>query len=586
MREIFKGIKKYIPRLIAAYILEVLSTLCAVALPTLMTGVVDNGINAGDMQYVYKACAIMAAVTVLDVALIVFSYKLGNEAIIAFNHDLRVRIFGKVLKMPAKEVKKYGVGGLLTRSLDDADRICDVAGTVLSVMASIPITLIAGTVLAFRKSPLLAGILLAFTPIVVLVVFLCGRNTHKHWHIADEEIDRQNTLIRARLSGIRVVRAFNQEPTEQAKIERATRRMSKSIVRGNMRSELVAPISMFVLNVATVLIVAVGAQQMTKPNTLLTAGGVLAVIEYVGMITTGILNVSYFLSEIPRFRTNCRRVKELLTAKDENEGFVRGEELKADGSIRFENVGFSYTGDGLALSGVTAEIGAGETAAFIGGTGSGKSTLVRLLCGLDTPTEGKIFFGDKDISAYPPVEIRKNISCVRQRDAVFSGTLKNSVDGAGAHTEDEVRSVLADGQMQGFLEEKEEGLEYALGERGSNLSGGQKQRVCISRALLKDAPIYIFDDSFSALDFLTESRLRGALKKRLAGKTQLIVTQRVSTARTCDKILVFDGGKLAAVGKHEELVKNCALYREIHLSQSGEGLTEAEETEAEYEREE
>ena len=583
MREIFKGVKKYVPRLVVTYVLYVLSTLCAVALPTLMTGVVDNGINAGNMQYVYKACAAMAAVTVLDVGLIVFSYKLGNDAIIGFNHDLRVRIFGKVLRMSAKEVKKYGVGGLLTRSLDDADRICDVVGTVLSMMASIPITLIAGTVLAFRKSPLLAGILLAFTPIVALVVFLCGRNTHKHWRIADEEIDKQNTLISARLSGIRVVRAFNQEETEQGKIERATRRMSKSIVRGNMRAELIAPISMFVLNVATVLIIVVGAQQITKPNTLLTAGGVLAVIEYVGMITTGILDVSYFLSEIPRFRTKCGRVKELLTAKDENEGFASGKSLQADGSIRFENVGFSYTGDGLVLSGVTAQIKAGETVAFIGGTGAGKSTLVRLLCGLDTPTEGKIFFGDEDISLYPPVEIRKNISCVRQRDVVFSGRLRSSVDAAGTHIDDEVLSALADGQLQSFLEEKEEGLKYALGERGRNLSGGQKQRVCISRSLLKDAPIYIFDDSFSALDFLTESRLRAALKKRLAGKTQLIVTQRVSTARSCDKILVFDGGKLVAVGTHEHLVESCALYREIHLSQSGVGIKEAE---VEHEREE
>lgn len=585
MREIFKGIKKYAPKLAATYILYVLSTLCTVALPTLMTGVVDNGINAGDMQYVYKACALMAAVTVLDVGLIIFSFKLGNEAILRFNHDLRVRVFDKVLKMPPKKVKKYGVGGLLTRSLDDIDRICDVAGTVLSVLASIPITLIAGTALAFRKSPLLAAVLLAFTPIVVLVVFLCGRNTHKHWHIADEEIDKQNTLIRARLSGIRVVRAFNQEGTEQAKIERATRRMSKSIVRGNMRAELVAPISMFVLNAATVLIVIIGAKQITKPDTLLTAGGVLAVIEYVGMITSGILNVSYFLSEIPRFRTNCGRVKELLTAEDENEGFYGGE-LRADGSIRFENVGFSYTGDGLAIFGITAEINAGETVAFIGGTGSGKSTLVRLICGLDTPTEGKIFFGNKDISAYSPIEIRKNISCVRQRDVVFSGTLKNSVDSAEAHTEAEVRSALTDGQMQSFFEEKEEGLEYPLGERGRNLSGGQKQRVCISRALLKDALIYIFDDSFSALDFLTEARLRAALKKRLAGKTQLIVTQRVSTARSCDKILVFDGGKLAAVGCHDQLIKTCPLYREIHLSQSGEELQGQEATEGENERKE
>lgn len=567
MREIFRGMKKYLLPLALVFVLDVLSTLCMVALPTLMTGVVDNGINAGDMTYTYRACAWMAAVTVADVVLTILSYKIGHSAIISFNHDLRLKVFNKVLYMPPKQVKKYESGALLTRSIEDVDRIGDVTGTVLSMLSTIPITLIAGMVLAFRKSAALATVLLAFTPIVVLVVFLCGRNTHKHWNVAEEQIDKQNGLIRSRLSGIRVVRAFNQENTEQAKIERATRIMSKSMVRGNMRAELIAPISMFVLNVATILIIAIGAKQITQPNTLLTAGGVLAVIEYVGMITTGILNVSYFLSEIPRFRTNCARIAEILSAENENEGFEEGE-LQADGSIRFENVGFSYTGEGLALMGVTASIEAGETVAFIGGTGSGKSTLVRLLCGLEQPTEGKIYFGEKDICDYSPAQVRKNISCVRQRDVVFSGTLRQSVD-TEAHTDEEVYLALYDGQMQAFLEEHEEGLDYLIGERGSNLSGGQKQRVCISRALLKKAPIYIFDDSFSALDFMTEARLRSRLKKRLAGKTQIIVTQRVSTAKTCDKILVFDSGRLVAVGRHEQLIDACSLYREIYLSQTG-----------------
>lgn len=568
MREIFKGIKKYIFPLCAVFVLYVLSTLCMVALPTLMTNVVDQGIHTGDLEYVYKACALMAIVTVADVGLTVASYKIGNNAILSFNHDLRIRIFEKVLSMSPKALKKYDVGALLTRSIDDTDRVGDVLGTIISILSSIPVTLIAGTVLAFRKSAALASILLAFTPIVVLVVFLCSRNTHKHWDIAEKQIDKQNALIRSRLSGIRVVRAFNQEPTEQKKIEDATRLMSKSIVRGNMRSELIAPISMFILNVATILIIAIGAKQMTMPDTLLTAGGVLAVIEYVGMITTGILNVSYFLAEIPRFRINCNRLSEILHTENENEGFdLQG--LKADGSIRMENVGFSYTGEGLALSGVTASIEKGETVAFIGGTGSGKSTLVRLLSGLEKPTVGKIYFGDKDISLFAPTDVRACVSCVRQRDTVFSGKLKESVDTARTNTDESVYSALRDGQLQGFLEEHKEGLAYSIEERGGNLSGGQKQRVCISRALLKDAAVYIFDDSFSALDFLTEARLRARLKKRLAGKTQIIVTQRVSTAKTCDKIFVFDAGKLLAVGKHEALLNDCELYREIHLSQMG-----------------
>ena len=568
MKQIFKDIKKYILPLLVVTLLNVLSTLCMVALPTLMTSVVDNGIQQKDLSHVYTACIWMAAVTAADVVLSVLSYKIGNKAILGFNHDLRVRVFEKVLSMPTQKLKTFNAGALLTRAIDEVDRIGDVIGALVSMLSSIPVTLIAGTVLAFRKSAALAGILLAFTPIVLFVVYLCGHNTHKHWLVTDEEIDKQNALIRSRLSGIRVVRAFNQEPTEQAKIEQATRRMSKSIVKGNIRAELVAPISMFVLNVATVLIVAVGAKQITMPDTLLTAGGVLAVIEYVGMITSGILSVSYFLTEIPRFHTNCQRVSELLSAEDENANYD-GAPLHTNGEIRLENVGFSYSGDALALSGVTATIHAGETVAFIGGTGSGKSTLVRLLCGLDVPREGNIYFSGQDITQFSPLQVRKNISCVRQRDVVFSGTLQQSVDASSAHTDAEVLDALYDGQMQAFVEEQDKGLDYAIGERGGNLSGGQKQRVCITRALLKDAPIYIFDDSFSALDFFTESRLRARMKKRLKGKTQIIVTQRVATAKKCDKIFVFDKGTLVAAGNHEQLVKTCALYREIHLSQTG-----------------
>lgn len=567
MKLIFKGMKKYALPLAASFLLNVLSTLCMVALPTLMTSVVDSGINAGDLDYVYKACALMAIVTVADVVFTVAAYKIGGDAIIAFNADLRGRVFERVLAMPPKKLKQFGAGTLLARSIDDVDRIGDVTGTVINMCASIPVALIAGTVLAFQKSAALAGILLAFTPVVLLVVYLCGKNTHKHWDLAEREIDKQNALIRSRLSGIRVVRAFNREQTEQDKIVKATKLMSKSIVRGNFRSELVAPVSMFVLNAATVLIIAVGAKQITLPSSPLSAGGVLAVIEYVGMITSGILNVSYFLAEIPRFKTNCGRVAQILSAEDENAGFENAP-LQTGGGVSLQNVGFSYTGDGLAVSGVTADIKAGETVAFIGGTGSGKSTLVRLLCGLDRPTEGKILFGGEDTSRFSPSEIRKHVSCVKQRDVVFSGALKDSVDAVGGHTDEEVISALEDGQMQAFLVEKG-GLSYVVGERGGNLSGGQKQRVCISRALLKDAQLYIFDDSFSALDFMTEARLRAALKKRLSGKTQIIVTQRVSTAKTCDKIFVLDGGKLVAQGTHDELLKQSALYREIYLSQTG-----------------
>ncbi len=582
MKEIYKGTKRLIFPILVCFVLNVVCTLCSVALPTLMTNVIEKGINEGNMQYVYKACVLMGVVSLVNAGLSILVYKISCDISNKYMHDLRVRVFHKAVALSAKQAKEIGSASLVTRSLEDVGTISGVSWMIVNVFSNIPITLIAGTILAFRQSVLLAAIMLAFTPVIVLVVYFCQRNTHKYWEIADKDIDTQNDLLRSRLTGIRVVRAFNQEETEQKKVEAATRHMSKSIVKGNMRAQLIAPISTFVLNLAILLIVVVSAQQMIKPSSAVTAAGVFAVTEYVGMILSGILSIGYMLAQLPQFKNKCRRVEEILTTEDENAGYVGGE-LRSDGHIRLENVGFAYAGDGLAISGITAEIAAGETVAFIGGTGSGKSTLVRLLCGLDRPTEGKIWFGDEDLSRYAPSEIRKNVSCVRQRDIVFSGTLRSSADTLGTHTDEEVLAALRDGQMGGFVDEHAEGLDYPIEERGGNLSGGQKQRLCIARALLKEAPIYIFDDSFSALDFMTESKLRGRLKERLAGKTQIVITQRVSSAKHCDRIFVFDGGELIAQGTHDELINSCRIYREIYRSQTGEQMEEQNENEDEKE---
>lgn len=582
MKEIYKGTKRLIFPILVCFVLNVLCTLCSVALPTLMTNVIEMGINKGDMQYVYKACVLMGIVSVVNAGVSILVYKISCYVSNKYMHDLRVRVFNKAVALSAKQAKEIGSASLVTRTLEDVGTISDVSWMIVNVFSSIPITLIIGTILAFRQSVLLAAIMLAFTPVIVFVVYFCQRNTHKYWEIADKDIDTQNDLLRSRLTGIRVVRAFNQEDTEQKKLEAATRHMSKSIVKGNMRAQLIAPISTFVLNLAILLIVVVSAQQIIKPSSAVTAAGVFAVTEYVGMILSGILSIGYMLAQLPQFKNKCKRVEEILVTEDENAGYIGGE-LCSDGHIRLENVGFAYAGDGLAISGITAEIAAGETVAFIGGTGSGKSMLVRLLCGLDRPTEGKIWFGDADLSCYAPSEIRKNVSCVRQRDIVFSGTLRSSADTLGTHTDEEVLAALRDGQMGSFVDEHAEGLDYPIEERGGNLSGGQKQRLCIARALLKDAPIYIFDDSFSALDFMTESKLRGRLKERLDGKTQIVITQRVSSAKHCDRIFVFDGGELIAQGTHDELINSCRIYREIYRSQTGEQMEEQHENESEKE---
>lgn len=533
-----------------------------------MTSVVDKGVGDGNFAYVLKACAYMTAITVVDATLIVVAYKISNKAILSFNFDLRKEIFEKACKTSLTAVSKRGEDTLLTRSIDDADRIGDTFGAILSALSAIPFTLIAGTFLAFRKDATLAGILLLFTPVVVAIVFFASRKLHYFWKKTDECFDKQGGLVRSRLAGLRIIRAFNKEHAEHEKIVESTKFMSKNIVRSNVRSELIAPLSTFVLNMAIVLILYVGSRRIVSPNSALTAGGILAVIEYVGMITSGILAISYSIADIPRMRVNCQRVAEILKSPCEDDEKV-DEPLSFTGDVRIENVSYAYLDGANALENITLEIPSGSTVAFIGGTGAGKSTLVRLLCGLDEPTSGKIYFGGRDISPLKRKQIRKNVSCVLQKDTVFSGQVREIVGANGDYTDEEIISALDDAQIVEFFQGKAEGLSFEITERGGNLSGGQKQRLTIARAILKVAPLYIFDDSFSALDFMTEGKLRQKLKERLKGKTQIIVTQRVSSARQCDKIFLFDSGKLVASGNHDELMENSSTYREIYLSQTG-----------------
>ena len=568
MKDIWKRLKKYRLPLVSAFVMLVLSTVCSVTLPTLMTNIVDYGINAKDIDYVYRTCAIMAAVTAADVVLVVVAYKIGQEAVAAFCGDLRAEIFAKANAMPMDAFKKMGTGALITRSIEDVDRVGDVLNTLMSALSAIPFTMILGTVLAFRKDPVLALILFAFVPVILAVVVLVSRRLHPLWKLSDEYMDKQNALIRSRLSGIRVVRAFNRESAEQEKIDKATHIMAGNIINANIRAGLISPVCMLVLNLVTVLILYVGAFRITLEGSKLTVGGILAVIEYVGMIMSGIMTISFSISEIPRARVNCMRLGEVLSAESIPEA-TDTHLPPFKGAVSLKKVGYRYPGsEGSALSGVDMEIAAGEKVALIGGTGSGKSTLVRLLTGLSAPTEGELRFDGKPVSEISEQRIRDNVSCVLQKDTIFSGTIGENVAAGRQVSDEEINAAIEDARLAEFVDEQKEKLAYPVTQRGGNLSGGQKQRLAIARAILKPAAIYIFDDSFSALDFMTESKLRARLAERLKGKTQIIVTQRVTTAMNCDKIYVFDAGTINASGTHSQLMESCGIYREIYLSQT------------------
>ena len=460
-----------------------------------------------------------------------------------------------------------GTAALVTRSTHDIETVSWVASMLSGTVATIPVLFLGGVLLALRKDTVLSLLLLCFIPALFVVVVLIGRRIDPLWKKSDDYTDRQNDIMRERLWGIRVIRAFNKEPHEQERLAAATRVMAENIIRANVHMGAVAPLALFIFNAAAVVIVWVGSARMEMLGAP-SAGDIFAIVQYIALVMNGVLMASFAIVMFPHAKVAAGRIAQVTNAKGSADQAPE-EEAVFRGDIDLEHVTFRYDdADEPAVSDVTIHIRAGQKVSVIGGTGSGKSTLVQLLLAFRAPTQGTIRFdGRGDWSART---IRRNISAVLQKTAIYSGTIRDNLlmgdPGAG---EERLREAARIAQISTFIEGLDQGYDHELIQAGKNLSGGQKQRLNIARAVLKNAPIYLFDDSFSALDFLTEARLREELNTGMAGRTRIIITQRVTSAMDSDCIFVMDQGRLVGQGKHRELLESCPIYREIYASQTG-----------------
>ncbi len=568
MKFFVKYLKPHAKTAVLGCLLLVVVTVCNLLLPSIMSEIVDEGINKLDFDYVLKASAVMVAVALLGVTAQIFSIKANAKVTARFEQALKNDVFEKANKMTFADHNKIGASGLLTRTQDDVFQVGEVLQVLLSGVSTIPIYMICGSVLAFLKNAYLSLILFAFTPIIVVVVVVMGKKIPPLWDVGEKQTDRQNQLIRERMIGIRVIRAFNRDETECKKTNEATRKMVLNYIKANNRSGIMTPVAMLVLNVTTVLIVYVGAGQV-EAKLGLSAADIMAVVQYVGLIMSGIMTLAWSLMYLPRVKINVKRLSEILNSDSIPEA-TDLTEPRFDGNITFDKVSYRYfDGTENALSDLSFEVKAGERVAVIGGTGSGKSTLVSLLLGFEKSTSGRILFDGKDAAAISGKRIRSNVSAVLQKGTIFAGTLKENVALWQDVSDEELLDAVRAAQLEDFVKSHPEGFDFKLSQGGSNVSGGQKQRIQIARAMLKPAEIYLFDDSFSALDFMTESKIRSALRERLGRKTTFVVTQRVTGAMNSDKIIVMDRGQIVGIGKHDELLKTCSVYNEIFISQSG-----------------
>ena len=569
MKKIFAYLKPYRGGLLLGMLLMAISTVCELLLPDIMSDILNTGVYNRDLNYIFRCCAKMLAVALISLGSVLGGWYISSKVVAGFCADLRQGVFRKVNTMRFEDISRMGSSALLTRSTHDVGTLSWVASMLSGSVITIPVLFIGGVVLALGKDAVLSLVLLLFIPLVFAAVVRIGKKIEPLWETSDKYMDKQNDIVRERLHGIRVIRAFNSEPREHKRIEDATQVMAENIIRANVSMGVISPLSIALMNMAVVLIVYLGGFRMERGISSASGGDIFAVIQYITLIMNGVVMAAFSIVMYPHAKVAAKRIGEVLDVESPAE--PEEEELHFSGDIRLENLSFGYEGAAEnAVSEISLHIRPGQQVAVIGGTGSGKSTLVQLLMGFRRPSAGHIYFDGRDSTSISPKTIRENISCVLQKAAIYSGSIrKNIAMGRPGATDEELLAAAEIAQMGDFLASLPEGLDHELTQSGKNLSGGQKQRICIARAVVKNAPIYIFDDSFSALDFLTEARLRKALSERTAGKTRIVITQRVSSAMSCDCIFVMDKGCLVDAGSHQELLERCKIYQEIYVSQTG-----------------
>ena len=570
MKKIIPFLKPYRAQLLLAVLLSAASTLCELLLPTIMSDILDKGVYLADLSYILRCCGRMLIVALISLGTVLGGAYLSAQVVAGFCTDLRETVFNRVNNMSFEEFSSIGTSALLSRATHAIGNLSWVASMLSGSVVTIPVLFLGGVLLAMRKDTVLALIMLVFVPVVFVIVTVIGRKIEPLWVISDSYVDKQNDIVRERLHGIRVIRAFNSEPREHKRIDEATHVMADNIIHANVSMGLVSPLTIALMNMAAVLIVWIGGWRMENGLSGVSGGDIFAIVQYVALTMNGVVMAAFMIVMLPHAKVAAGRIGVVLNSEDIADPNPE-EALELKGDIEFKHVSFCYDGASVpAVEDVSLHIRAGEKVAVIGGTGSGKSTLVQLLMSFRLPTSGKIYFDGRDAATINRKTIRDNMSCVLQRPAIYSGSIRRNIEmGRPGASEEEIEEAVGIAQMADYVDSLPDGLEHMLEQSGKNLSGGQKQRICIARAILKNAPIFIFDDSFSALDFMTEARLRARLGEKIQGRTQIVITQRISSAMSSDCIFVMDGGRLVDAGRHEELLERCRIYREIYVSQTG-----------------
>ena len=569
MKDILPYLKPYRRRIALAMLLVAAATVCDLLLPTIMNDILNNGVRQSDFAYIVRCCAWMLAVAAAGLAALLAGRKISCDVVAGFNADLRTDVFSLVNNMTFEEFNSIGAAALLSRSTYDIGTVSWVASMISGSLITIPVLFFGGVILALRKDVMMSLILLLFVPAIFLIVRPISKRIGPLHETSDKYIDIQNDVMRERLHGIRVIRAFNKEASLQQKIADATHVMAENIINANVQMGLLSPAAVLLVNLAGVAIIWLGGWRMETGSHAISGGDIFAIIQYLALVANGVLMGGFAMVMLPHAKVAADRIGEIFHATGMQET-AKGAEHTFGGEITFDHVTFRYEGASeAAVQNVSMHILPGQKIAVIGGTGSGKSTLVQLLLSFRLPTEGQILFDGVSASQIDRGVIRKNISCVLQKTAVYSGTIRHNIEmGRPGAEEADILEAADIAQLTPFLNSLPEHLEHPLQQSGKNLSGGQKQRLCIARALLKNPKVLILDDSTSAVDTKTDALIRQAFMDKIPNTTKIIIAQRISSVQDADQILVMDGGRVVEQGDHESLIAKNGIYREIYDSQT------------------
>ncbi|HEX8863542.1 MAG TPA: ABC transporter ATP-binding protein [Actinomycetes bacterium] len=554
-------------------VLQLIQTLATLYLPTLNADIIDNGVVRGDAGYIMHTGGVMLAVTVVQILGSIGAVYFGARTSMALGRDVRLAIFDRVQDFSAREVGHFGTPSLITRTTNDVQQVQMLALLSFTLMVSAPIMAVGGVLLALDQDVPLSSLLLVIVPLLAVVVSLIISRMRPLFRLMQTRLDRINRVLREQISGVRVIRAFVRDPGERRRFEGAnTELMDVSLGVGRLMA-LMFPTVLLVLNVSSVAVLWFGGHRVASGA--MQIGAMTAFLAYLIQILISVMMATFMFMMVPRAEVSAERIQEVLDTRSSvvpPASPVRPE--RPAGLLELRGVEFRYPGaEKAVLRGVDLVARPGEVTAVIGSTGSGKTTLLNLIPRLFDATAGSVRIDGVDVRQLDPAALAAAIGLVPQRPYLFSGTVASNLRYGNPDADDEeLWRALEIAQARDFVERMPEGLDAPIAQGGTNVSGGQRQRLAIARALVHRPNIYLFDDSFSALDYATDAALRAALARETTSATVVIVAQRVATIRHADIIVVIDDGRVVGSGTHHELMDSNQTYREIVLSQ----LTEQE----------